>query len=331
MKTPLLKHARYYRWIYGLLVALLGISLAWFLVGTSKVTGSVPVRKLDNSAELARVLLVHSNLLQIQDLTRSQSPGPRGNLEDLLLTATIQHRVNDLEISNLPVALDYIMGSGQMNSSADLPVLLLRRWAETAPAPAAAWTQKVPAGEIRQDAVRNVAIVWAGQASSNGVTTTAVLHWAAGLTNFQERQTAFYAIAYEIARSNPKQALDLSAELLGRASRNDLIVFASGQWASTSPAAAADWAGQIPDEDLREQVLGRIAIVEASQNPGAAANQALQLPPGRIQNDALTQAISRWLAQKPADANHWVASLPPGAPRDLAAAILNPSPTAVSR
>jgi hypothetical protein len=111
----------------------------------------------------------------------------------------------------------------------------------------------------------------------------------------------------------------LAADLPPGPDRSDLITYIAAEWAEKAPQAAAQWATQLADTALREQVLAGITAAWAETNPTAAADWALKsLSPGKPRDDAIMSVVQRWTQQKPDEAAAWVASFPPGALQDTA-------------
>lgn len=101
--------------------------------------------------------------------------------------------------------------------------------------------------------------------------------WAAGIalpsTPARDRQLA--QLTEELARSDPKQALALSAAEPNWRLRDDLRDASLRGWAAVDPQAAGDWARQLRIEDRRQAVA---AVLEgAASSPERAVHVALQL------------------------------------------------------
>jgi hypothetical protein len=103
-----------------------------------------------------------------------------------------------------------------------------------------------------------------------------------------------------------------------------LIVHAATQLTTLSPDEAADWAEQIPNQNLRQRVLSAVATEWSCSNPSAAANLALhELPQGRFQDNAVIGIVQRWALSDPGSATGWVQEFTPGTLRDTAFEVLN--------
>src|SRR5688572_23269842 len=188
----------------------------------------------------------------------------------------------------------------------------VRQLAERDPPAAATQAIRLPAGSVRVDAMKAVAIAWANQDLPGAV------EWGRRLTDESEREMALTCIGFEAARSDPSTALTVAAELDASSERDELIGHAAGEWAVTAPDAAAEWARQIEDGPLRSRALAAIAVAWAEADPWAAGKLASEeLGPGRIQEDAVVSIVQRWAQQQPADAGVWLKGLLPGSIRSV--------------
>ncbi|MBC8095773.1 MAG: hypothetical protein H7Y43_08165, partial [Akkermansiaceae bacterium] len=203
--------------------------------------------------------------------------------------------------ADLATAIAALQNGIHTELSTDLQLRLLRRWAGIDPAAAAGWTTRELSGEVRQEALGNIAIEWASRNLEKAI------DWAKQLPAIDDQQNALLSTAYEAARTTPRQALALAVELLECPARDEAITHAATQWATVQPTEAAAWAIQITDESLREQVLAAIAIAWGDRDPVQAANLAVQsLSPGRLQDDAIISVVQHWVQTQPEAAAAWV-------------------------
>lgn len=184
---------------------------------------------------------------------------------------------------------------------------LLRRWAGSDGQAAAAWSEQLPAGQVRADALSAVAIEWADAALKDAAA------WAGRLPDEVERQTAVLAVANEAVRSDPVAAVRLVNELPASRMRDWLLEHATMQWASQDGEEAAAWARQIADVNLREKLLRDVAVGWADSDPVAAGTLAVSgISNQRRQADAIVSIVQRWAQQQPEAAAAWVEQFPEG-------------------
>jgi len=209
--------------------------------------------------------------------------------------------VSDVE---LPALLDSL--ALDVNpEAAEMSLLLLRRWAESDPVTAAAWTSQMPENPGRRAALEQVAIAWAN------IDLSAAAAWVQALPEGDSKQAATFALAYEAAPTEPVTALELASTLPATRERDDLLVHAISQWAGTDSATASAWAMQVADPTLRERLVAAVAVASAeADGAGAATLAANALGAGEEQNRAAVSIVQRWAQTSPQAAAAWVAQFP---------------------
>lgn len=249
----------------------------------------------------------------LQDLGASMK-SIQAETDSSLKDEKLERLANGIALVDLPSAAAFLHQQNSSELGRDLGRLVLRRWTENNPRAAADWVSTWPAGSPRQEAVHDVAVVWAGQ------TLSGAAEWARQLPDDLERQDGLSAVAYEAAQTEPLEALRLALELPESQVRIDLIAHTVRQWATRdSQAAVAEWAGQLPEpeSDLRARVLADVAIAWAESDPVGAATLAIHsVPAGKPQADALVGIVQRWVQNEPEKAATWVEAFPEGPLRD---------------
>lgn len=189
---------------------------------------------------------------------------------------------------------------------------VIRRWAAEHPVAAAHWAEQLSASALRQTALTQVALAWVERDASQATT------WAATLAD-DVRGTVQVTLGYEIARTDPVEALALAVALSPGRDRDDLMVHAASQWASTDALAATEWACACPDLALRERVLAAIATAMADQDPASAVLLTTQaLWPGESQKQAAMAIVQRWAQRDSAATASWVQQFPADELKDTA-------------
>jgi hypothetical protein len=219
----------------------------------------------------------------------------------------------DIGEADLPAAIEFLNRRAPALLERDLKLRLIRRWAGIDPHAAADWVSQTPMGSERQEAIEDVAIIWANQNLLDAA------GWVRQLPGAAERNGGVLSVAYEAARTEPVAALELAMELPAGESRDNLITHAASQWVATYPEAALEWVKQIPDGHLHERVLAAITTIWGEADPIVAATLAVtELSPGKPQDDAVVGVVQRWVQKKPEDAAAWVIGFPQGTLRDTA-------------
>lgn len=194
--------------------------------------------------------------------------------------------------------------SGDNSEAAeDLRESLVRRWAESNPAAAAAWISQLPPSEYRA-ALKQVAIAWADKDLAGASAWLSTLPAAA-------RQFATLDVAYEAAATDPLTALKLAGGLPASAERDDLLAFAVSQWAAADATKAAAWAQRIPNATLRQELLATVSVAMAPKNGAAAAALVgTALPTGSTQDRIAVSIVQRWAQTSPQATANWVSQFP---------------------
>jgi hypothetical protein len=182
---------------------------------------------------------------------------------------------------------------------------LFDRWATARPQDAAGWAQGLADPQARQSFMELAAIRWANQ------DLTQAAAWARNLPEEDSRMKIMESVGSEAIRSAPVEALRLGVELPAGEKRTNLLRRAAAEWAVSDRERALEWARQIKDSDLRQQVTGQVVAASANHNPAQAAVIALEeMTPGAEQDRALVSIVEHWLQTDPEGASQWVSGFP---------------------
>ena len=188
--------------------------------------------------------------------------------------------------------------------------LLVRRWAEADPSAALAWATARPDSPDALPVLKQAAVVWAN------TNLPAAMDWVRDLPAGTMRQGASIAVAFEAARSDPVQALNLAIPLPQSAQRDELLIYGMRQYAAREPEAASQWALQVEDPSLRNRLLEAVGTAASETDPSSAANLvSSSMSPGADQNRAAVSIIQRWAQVSPEAASAWVNLFPVGGVR----------------
>jgi hypothetical protein len=177
----------------------------------------------------------------LQDLQAESDPLKREQL--------IANFLAGLKNADLAATLALLQHATPAELAGDLSRRVVRTWADSNPQAVAAWIDQQPAGDQRQLASDNLAIVWANSQLSNAI------NWGQSLTDVDERNRVLTAVANEAVRADAATALQLAVTLPADSQRDDLVRRAATEWASGDAPTAVSWAEQIPDPTLRDSVL----------------------------------------------------------------------------
>jgi hypothetical protein len=212
-------------------------------------------------------------------------------------------------LDGIPTKLDSLINDSSANGG-DWRQLLVRRWAEAQPAAAADWAAAHFSSAGGPTLLKQAAVVLA---NSN---LSAAIDWVEGLRAVDAKQAASIAVAYEAARSDPVQALNLGIPLPASDARDQLLVYGMRQYAEKDPEAASRWAIQVEDPVLRNRLLEAVTTSASGTDPASAARLVFtSMTPGQDQNRAAVSVVQRWAQISPESAAAWVATFPAGAVR----------------
>jgi hypothetical protein len=121
----------------------------------------------------------------------------------------------------------------------------------------------------------------------------------------------------------PKKNASASASVpFDTASDPERLVIEAAGWAKNDPEAAAAWAREKSDPELRERLVVAVATTWADEDPNRAAKFLLEsVAPGQAQENAAIGILQRMALKDMAAAEEWAGRFPEGA-RERAAAEL---------
>jgi hypothetical protein len=191
------------------------------------------------------------------------------------------------------------------DSASAFAVSLVRRWAENEPLAAAAWALELRHMPVAELASREVA--WAWSESDLG----SALAWARRIPNLDQREVVLLALGYEAARQDPAQATEIASELRPGPERQDLLVYATGQWAGLRPEEALGWLWGADQGRADPAALAVVAVGASESVPELSLRMAIEkLSAGERQNRSVIAILQRWAQQDPESAADWVARFP---------------------
>jgi hypothetical protein len=127
------------------------------------------------------------------------------------------------------------------------------------------------------------------------------------------KQKVLSTAVNEALSADPVAALTAAIQMNPGPQQTAWLTMSAADWAKSEPGAACQWANQINDPTLREQLLGAIAVGSANTDPMQAADFVLQsVQPGPVLNQSVAQIIWTWALQDPAAAGAWLSQVPEG-------------------
>ena len=162
----------------------------------------------------------------------------------------------------------------------------------------------MPPDTGRENAIRGLASEWA-----QGAAGTAE-QWAARLEDPAERERALTHVCLEVAARDPRGAVPEA-----QPNRRDGGPPGSGgnRWAAADFDAAAAWAVDLPEGQMRDRVLMRLVQSRALSEPAEAASMLAEWPlSGRAEEEAAMSVLHQWLLKDPEAGRRWVELFPDG-------------------
>lgn len=171
----------------------------------------------------------------------------------------------------------------------------------------------LPPGELRDQAILQVALAWQAEDEQ------AAWNWALSLEPASTRDATMMALAYELTRQDPALAFARLQSISEAAARIPLVEHIVANWALQDPETALTEVRTLTNDDLRHAALGSLAVSWAESNPTAAATLAVEsLPQGAHQERTIAAIVQRWAQQDPEGVKQWVATFPDGAIKENA-------------
>lgn len=189
----------------------------------------------------------------------------------------------------------------------------IARLMEIDPQATAEFSESLPAGPLREEALRRVSQGWASNDPDMAET------WAAGLPDAMERQSVLADVCTRVANANADAAKAIGIAEKHGLDTAEVMDNLAHQWAAQDFPAAAAWIKERPAGERREQMIMRLALVRSATEPAEAARLVVdEIPEGQVQTEAVISVIYQWALRDMAGARGWVALFPESALRTRA-------------
>ena len=212
----------------------------------------------------------------------------------------VDRLVDSIPYAEIQSVLNVVEGASG-DAASEFKASLVRRWAEKAPAEAAAWALQLRETPLAGIVQKEVALAWAESDLLSALT------WARQIPDGDLRETVLTALGYEAARENPVQALEIGLALKPGNDRQELLIHSASQWAALDPEAARRWVLSRERTEDGGRLVAGIAVASAELAPEFSLRLAAnELPAGELQNTAVISIIQRWAQRNPEAAAAWV-------------------------
>lgn len=248
-----------------------------------------------------------------------------------------------------PWALSDPEGAAAYLKNSDLPAQLLSnhfgtiasQWANKDPEAAMQWAHEIEDPQGRQRALSSAYHNWAAKdpaAAAQQLGTVreedrataissivsnwssrdpdALMQWMEGLTT-EERINNASTIIGGISYNRPQEAAAwlerLATEAAGDENLSGQIKSQAGSlvsnWSNSDVEAAADWALNLPDEEMRNNALNQVAQNWARMDPIGASDWIDDLPEGKARDQGVRELANQFKHIDPATAYEWSQSV----------------------
>jgi len=172
---------------------------------------------------------------------------------------------------------------------------------------ATAWTEGLPDGELKGEAMDEVARDFVRQ------DPTAAARWAERFADQDYAAEAIEEIGEEWAERDPLAAVGWLEGLPEGQGQMEGLASAFGDWEDEDPSAAAEYLMSMNDPRQRDAAISGFARGYAWQDPEVAIAWAQDISDPGLRNEALTRAGQVFFHRQPDSARAWLqtANLPP--------------------
>lgn len=217
--------------------------------------------------------------------------------------------VNSLPLEHAPSVLSVLAPQGARPNelAEEIAGQFARRLAAKDFNAASAWTESMPEGPLRREALSQLLLVTTGLDPAIGV------RWARREIEAGGDGELALRVAGEVIGTDPAGAAGLAAALPTGAVQGDIVRRAAMEWAVREPQAARKWAEHLQDAPAREKAFSGMALVLAESDPASARSFIERaLPAGRERDNTLAGLAQRWTQRDPSAAAAWAEKLSPG-------------------
>ena len=185
------------------------------------------------------------------------------------------------------------------------------------PAEAALWSEALPEGRIRGEAMERVARRYVHDDPE------AAAIWAGQIAELPEAAGAIAKIGGTWASDEPQEAVEWLSELPAGQGQNAGMHWALRQWAEKDPTAAGEYLYNLPQSSARDAAVSGYSRRVAHEDPLAAMQWAATIAADDQRVDTMIGVGHAWRRKDPAGAAAWLESS--DLPEKVQNAILNPS------
>jgi hypothetical protein len=191
----------------------------------------------------------------------------------------------------------------------DILSRVLEQWKDRAPKAAREWMEKQEsaASGAEGSALNSLGSLWrARELLDAGKPQEAI----SALSNITEGGQALGNIAWELVRQDPAAAAQWALDLPDGKAREAVAGTVAANWTQRDPAAAAKWVEQLPAGPSRNAALLPMITNVVEQDPESASRWVSLYTDPEKRAISIRQVYSNWSARAPAAAREWVRTFP---------------------
>lgn len=202
--------------------------------------------------------------------------------------------------------------------------ITLSGWASGSPDEALAWFNGLPKVRSKDDPKSSVNQAELLRGLVNGLADASpddATSFVVGLMEGGNKQAGYmmHIVAEKVLQSSgPADAASWAEGLPEGEVRNHTMGRVARQYAESDPAAAADWVMQFSDRPEAGHMVGQVGGQWARRDPKAAVNWLNELPASGGKNHGLSSAFSSWAGRSPEEAGNYIRQMAPSIERDSA-------------
>jgi hypothetical protein len=254
---------------------------------------------------------------------------------DWKATSEMQKILQQWSRDDPAAAAEYVATlSGDKNKYMQAVSTLIGAWAKKDPDAASAWLNSLPAGQIKDQALRQYVFSVAATNPEKAaalyatfkddslrlsVSSTIASSWAAkdlpaasawvrSLPEGRARDFAVQQIVTQMAKSDPEGAMRWAETVQDDNVLSSLMSTIAREWAAKDPVAAARWLKTLPDGRPKDYAIQQFAQSIVRQNPEMALQWGETITDENVQRSALMSIASQWLLTDRVAAEKWILS-----------------------
>jgi len=189
----------------------------------------------------------------------------------------------------------------QLGLLEDSAMAVAENWAATEPAKAMQWSESLPAGRLREEAIQSALTGWASQQPEAA--------YAYYMKNYASNAEPAEPIFDAWAQAEPAHAAEQAAQLTDPALREKAVSGVVSGWldSSADQSGLEAWVDKLPDEQNRDEANSQIAEATSYDQPDTAWQRATAIQDQGMRREALKSTFASLVESDPSQARTMLA------------------------